>query len=483
MIDLKRFQNIRVFVVGDFMLDEYVLGDVDRISPEAPVQVVNVQNETYTLGGAGNVVNNLRELGAKVTIAGVIGTDAKGDLLVESLKQKDADTRGLIREEGRPTTRKTRIIASGQHVLRIDRETRDPVSKDSSARLSEFIRKNMAYQDVVVISDYGKGVVTRSLIREMVDAKAKDQWVVLDPKSADFSMYTGVSVMTPNRREASLATGIKIENQEDLALAAQRVFSGIQLEILVITCGKDGMTVFFKNGESIHITQEARQVYDVSGAGDTVVSVLGLGLGAGFSAEESARLANQAAGIVVGKLGTATVSPKELENAWISRSYGIEAKYKSLFELSAILQNEKKAGKKIVLTNGCFDLLHAGHIMLLSRSGELGDILVVAIDDDASVRKHKGEGRPVLCAEERVRILCALNSVTYVIVFQTDELPDLIASIQPDYLTKGDNYAEDEIAGKQAVEALGGKVVRFPVAGNHSSSGIIDSIRKGSSPL
>lgn len=303
--------------------------------------------------------------------------------------------------------------------------------------------------------------------------------MVADPKGTDFEKYAGVSVLTPNKKEAALASGIEIRDESLLLNAGNKLLESTGIENLLITCGKDGMVLFEPNKAPYKIKAEARQVYDVSGAGDTVVAVLGLALASGLSLENAASLANTAAGIVVGKVGTATVSREELAAAWNQCPDNSLIKNKSLAELSRIVRELKHSGKKIVLTNGCFDLLHTGHIMLFSESKQLGDVLIVAIDDDLSVRKLKGNDRPVIAAKERVRILSALDSVDYVIIFSSDELGHLIKTLQPDVLTKGSNYAPEEVSGYEIVEGLGGRVILFPVTDGLSSTGIINTIRKG----
>jgi len=385
-IDISKFDRCNLLVVGDLMLDEYIWGEVDRISPEAPVQVVSIKNEDYAMGGAGNVVNNLVALGAKVTAAGVIGTGRNGQILLGKFKDLGVDTAGIIQEPGMPTTQKTRIIASHQHVLRID------------SRLISAAQKHKKI-------------------------------TIADPKGLDFSKYSCVSLLTPNKKEAALASGVEIVDQPTLFKSGYKILQAVGLDKLLITCGKDGMVLFDQNREPYTVKAKARQVYDVSGAGDTVLSVFGLAIASGASFRDAMSIA------------------------------------------------------KIVLTNGCFDLLHAGHIMLFSASKELGDILIVSIDDDDSVKKLKGSGRPVIGVKERVKILCALDSIDYVIVFSSGELIKLIEIIQPDVLTKGSNYTSEEVFGRERVEELGGRVVLIPVSENISSTRIINDIKSNTQGL
>lgn len=464
------------------MLDEYLWGDVDRISPEAPVQVVSIKNEGYALGGAGNVVNNAVALGANVSVAGVIGTGRNGQLLRDKFNELGVDTEGIVEEPDRLTTQKTRIIASHQHVLRIDRETNTGISDATLEKISRFIEDKIPHVDVVLVSDYGKGLITQKLLSRLIASAQKHQKMsIVDPKGLDFSKYSGASLLTPNKKEAALASGVEIVDASTLEKSADKIFETVGLDKLLITCGKEGMVLFDKHGAPFRVRAEARQVYDVSGAGDTVLAVLGLAIASGASIHTAVALANTAAGIVVGKVGTATVSRQELASALKSDDPGRPAKYKLLSELPALMEELKKKGQQVVLTNGCFDLLHAGHIRLFSASKQMGDVLIVAIDDDESVKNLKGSGRPVIRAEERVRILSALDSVDYVVVFSANELEKLIEIVQPDVLAKGSNYASKEVFGHERVEALGGRVVLIPVTENISSTRIINTI-KSSSP-
>jgi D-beta-D-heptose 7-phosphate kinase/D-beta-D-heptose 1-phosphate adenosyltransferase len=477
-IDISRFDHCRLLVVGDLMIDEYVWGEVDRISPEAPVQVVSVKNEEYTLGGAGNVVNNLVALGAKVSVLGVTGTGRDGKLLRNRLKDLGVDTRGVIQERSRPTTKKTRIIADHQQVLRIDRETKKEVAFSTFKSLTTLAEKIIPGVDLILISDYGKGLITRNLIADLVKiAKNNTKITIADPKGRDFTKYSGVSLLTPNSREASLASGVEISDPKNISTAGKILIEKSGIEKLLITCGKDGMVLFEPGRKPFKISTKAREVYDVSGAGDTVMAVLGLGMAAGLPLKEAITLANTAAGIVVGKVGTATVSKRELLQALKQSSENNASKYKSLNEISQLCRKLQKDRKRIVLTNGCFDLLHVGHIRLFSASKELGDVMIVAIDDDDSVKLLKGAGRPVIGAAERVRILSALDSVDYVVVFATNELDNVLGAIRPDVLTKGSDYESAKILGREIVESFGGRIERIPITEEISTTQIINSIK------
>jgi D-beta-D-heptose 7-phosphate kinase/D-beta-D-heptose 1-phosphate adenosyltransferase len=390
-IDIKKFAGCRLLVAGDLMVDEYLWGNVERISPEAPVQVVSVTSEEYTLGGAGNVISNLVALGAKVSAAGVIGTGTNGQLVLKKLNALGVNTRGIIQDRQRATTRKTRIIANHQHVLRFDREVKTDISRQTMNNISRAAEEMMADADLILVSDYNKGLITKALMTKLIAAAQKyDKPLIVDPKGRDFKKYAGASLMTPNKKETARAAGIEIVDESSLAEAARRLIKKTGINKILVTCGKEGMVYFDHDTPPYRISTKAHQVFDVSGAGDTVLAVLGLGIAAGYSNKEAVTLANTAAGIVVGKVGTATVSKTELAAALnLIPTLSLD-KQKTLAEVAAVARNLEKSGKRIVLTNGCFDLLHVGHIKLLSTSKQLGDVLIVALDDDESVKQLKG---------------------------------------------------------------------------------------------
>ncbi len=482
-MDIQSFKKCSILVVGDLMIDEYLWGEVDRISPEAPVQVVGVQNEEFTLGGCGNVVNNLVALGAKVSTVGVIGSDREGELLRKRLDDLGVDIEGVVEEKRRCTTRKTRIIAAHQHVLRIDRENRKEISEKTLQAMTRAASQKIESSDVVLISDYGKGVVTPALLDRLTRAaKEKGISTIADPKGVDFKKYNGMTLLTPNKKEAAAATSMEIRTESDLIAAGNRILRSVDIVSLLITCGKDGMVLFERDENSHKISADARQVFDVSGAGDTVVAVLGLAVASGADLQTAAAVANTAAGIVVGKVGTATVSPEELSAAIAPAPAGPRTKQVQLSDLAALSKDLHRRQKRIVLTNGCFDLLHAGHVQLFTASKKMGDVLVVAIDDDRSVRKIKGSGRPVLKAKERVQILSALDSVDHLVVFAAGRLESIIETLKPAVLTKGSNYTSDRVDGHELVEHIGGRVVLIPIRDDISSSRIIDTIQKNKKP-
>lgn len=478
--DISKFEKCNLLVVGDLMIDEYLWGDVDRISPEAPVQVVSVKEENYTLGGSGNVANNLVALGAKVSMAGVIGSDRYGHLLLTKLNELGVNAEGVVVEPERPTTRKTRIISGNQQVLRIDRETKKDVSQQTFDFILNYIERVIPDVDLVLISDYGKGLITAALLNSLTSIIKKHNppmRTIVDPKGRDFSKYSGVSLLTPNKKEAALASGIEIVDEPTLIKAGNSILENVKIENLLITCGKDGM-VLFEDKKPYYITAQSKQVFDVSGAGDTVIAVLGLAIASGASFVKAASIANTAAGIVVSKVGTSTVSKNELLSALTPGCDYASNKHISFSELPAVVLKLKADNKKIVLTNGCFDLLHAGHIMLLSASKKLGDVLIVAIDDDESVSSLKEPGRPIISEKERISILSALDSVDYVVVFSSKQLNKMIEIIRPNILTKGSNYIFEDVIGRQLVERCGGRVALIPITKNVSSTSIINNIKR-----
>ena len=479
-LDLSGFSALRVLVAGDFMLDEYLWGRVERISPEAPVAVVDVERETRTLGGAGNVVNNLVALGARVEVLGLVGDDHPGQLLRQEMARLGVETAGLLAEPQRRTSRKTRVMAGAQQVVRIDRESKTLAGADFLQAAGQFLQDRLPHLNAIVLSDYAKGALTPPLLQDIISrGRSQELPVVVDPKGSDYSGYAGATLITPNRKEAELAAGQSLARREDLVRAGVRLREDLGLDHLLITLGPDGMLLFPRQGPEVHIPTRAREVFDVSGAGDTVAAVMALGLAAWDNPRLAATLANLAAGVVVGKVGTAPVFRAELERELGLRSAGLDDKILAWPELVLKVAHLQAQGKKVVFTNGCFDLLHGGHIKFLEDSRRLGDALVVALDTDASVRRVKGEGRPVIGEAQRRRILAALEAVDLVTVFESAKLPEILASLKPDILTKGSNYPEAQVAGREIVLGYGGEVRLLPVTEPVSVSDLIQRIKNG----
>ena len=407
-LDLNDLARLKVLVVGDFMLDEYVWGQVERISPEAPVMVVNIERQTQVLGGAGNVVNNLIGLGAQVTVMGLVGQDIPGAALKTELARLGVDPYGLFVDSQRQTTLKTRVLGGNQQIVRIDRENRQPAPHWFIDEALKYFAVLLPDLDAVILSDYGKGVLIEPLLAAIIARGREGRLpVVVDPKGQDYSRYRGVTVITPNRKEAELAAGYSLHRREDLLRAGQEMCRACDTDALLITLGAEGMILFSQDQPPQEIPAQAREVFDVSGAGDTVVAVMALGLARWRQPLLAARLANLAAGIVVGKIGTAPILLSELTAALHSLPASRPEKILQLPELRLLAPRLQAQGKRLVFTNGCFDLLHWGHIKFLEESRRLGDILIVALDTDESVRRVKGPCRPVIHQDQRLRMLAA----------------------------------------------------------------------------
>ena len=476
-LDLNDLARLKVLVVGDFMLDEYVWGQVERISPEAPVMVVNVERQTQVLGGAGNVVNNLVGLGAQVAVLGLVGQDIPGAALKTELARLGVDPYGLFVDNQRQTTLKTRVLGGNQQIVRIDRENRQPAPHWFFDEALKYLEVLLPDLDAVILSDYGKGVLIEPLLAAIIARGRKGELpVVVDPKGHDYSRYRGVTVITPNRKEAELAAGYSLHRREDLLRAGQEICRACDTDALLVTLGAEGMILFHQDRPPQEIPAQAREVFDVSGAGDTVVAVMALGLARWRQPLLAARLANLAAGIVVGKIGTAPILRSELSAALHSLPASRPEKILHLPELRLLAPRLQAQGKKLVFTNGCFDLLHWGHIKFLEESRRLGDILIVALDTDESVRRVKGPCRPVIHQDQRLRMLAALEAVDYVTVFSSEQLPDILAALKPDVLTKGSNYPAAEVIGHEVVQGYGGQVVIIPITDPVSITGLIRQI-------
>ena len=469
--------DIRCLVIGDLMLDEYLWGKAERISPEAPVQVVDVVREELRLGGAGNVANNLASLGAQVTVCSVIGEDDNGRALLECFGQKGLAGDALFSDPTRRTSRKTRVVAAHQQIVRIDRETREALSPEMEDRVCDWITEHAGRFGVVLLSDYLKGVLTPRVIETVVAAVKCGQVPVLaDPKGIDYSRYHGASILTPNRKEAEAASGVAIRDLDSLNRAATVIMETAGLAHLLITRSEEGMSLFSRDAEPLHIPTVAREVFDVSGAGDTVLASLAIGMAAGLGMAEAARLANIAAGIAVGKLGTSTVSPQEIVNAVAMTHSDSDSKIKNRDVLAALVATEKGRGKQVVFTNGCFDLLHAGHVKYLQKARRLGDLLILGLNSDASVRRLKGDKRPLISEEERAHILAALDCIDYVVLFDEDTPLELITLLRPHILAKGGDYTPDAVVGKELVESYGGRVELVTFVDGKSTTNIIKRV-------
>jgi D-beta-D-heptose 7-phosphate kinase/D-beta-D-heptose 1-phosphate adenosyltransferase len=469
------FSSLKILVIGDLILDKYVWGEVSRTSPEAPVPIVLTRSEQYVPGGAANVVSNLRAMDASVTVMGIVGADDYGNKLIKLLADLGAHTEKILQDSNRPTILKTRIIAQGQQLIRIDQEKCEPIDHAMAQQLANRYRQILEGFDGVILSDYQKGLLTADFLQALIsEARQCKVPIIADPKGADYSKYKGVNLLTPNVKEAQEASHIPIEDGESLCRAGFHLLKSVHADAIAITRGRDGVSVFQPPSRVDHIAGHTREVYDITGAGDTFISHLGLGLFSGMTYVEAAQLGNYAGAIVVGKLGVASVSPQELLAFIKEETYS--TKRKTLAELTVLVNDLKSQGKRVVFTNGCFDLLHIGHIKFLQQARECGDCLIVALNSDSSVRALKGPPRPIIGENERADILAALNSVDYVTIFY-DETPEaVIKALQPDVLVKGKNIPLEEVVGREIVESYGGQVRLLPVLHDISTSKLLDLI-------
>ncbi len=448
-----------ILVIGDLMIDHYLWGEAERISPEAPVQIVDIAKETSVLGGAGNVINNLISLGATVNVASVVGDDEIAKELTIMLKSIGVKTEGLIAQSGRKTSKKSRVIAANQQILRYDKESKETISSASVEKILKAIEKDLFVTDMIILSDYGKGVISDELAQAVITlANANNIKVLVDPKGSDYSKYRGAHMLTPNKKEASEATGIKIVDDESLERALLSLKEQCALERSMITLSDEGIAIY--DSEVKRFPTVAQEVFDVTGAGDTVIASIAFALSAGLSIEETARFANLAAGVVVGKIGSATVTLDEIEiyESKLHQSNS-DAHIKTFEEIDRIVKRAKEHGQRVVFTNGCFDILHVGHVKYLQEAKSFGDILIVGLNSDASVRELKGPSRPVNMEDDRAYILAALDAVDYVVKFNEETPHDLIKMIAPDVLVKGGDYKGKEVVGTEFSKVL--KLVDF----------------------
>jgi D-beta-D-heptose 7-phosphate kinase/D-beta-D-heptose 1-phosphate adenosyltransferase len=472
-----KFDQTRILVIGDMMLDRYVWGSVRRISPEAPVPVVKVQRTSETLGGAGNVANNLSALGCSVTVIGMCGRDTKAASLKQLLSEKSIRHR-LVEDAAQPTITKTRIIAGKQQVMRLDEETVHRPCASQLKQVKDHLAQELKHCQVVILSDYGKGLLnSQALVQEIIDrANGYQRPVLVDPKAGQWDRYRNATCITPNTCELEAASGNALERDEDLLIAqARQIRNRLGLKWLVVTRGAKGMCLVGPKGDVMRIAAQALEVYDVSGAGDTVVATLAAALAVGATFKEAARVANTAAGIVVGKFGTQPILNSELSTALQfahgPRHYPFSAvKMVTEDAASAKVHQWRNADDQIVFTNGCFDLLHPGHISLLYQARALGDRLIVGLNTDASVRRLKGSKRPVLSERDRAAMLSALACVDLVVCFDEDTPLDIIKALKPDIIVKGSDYKLEDVVGKEVVEAYGGSVKLVALVKGYSTS-------------
>tara|TARA_Y100001934_G_C12337765_1_gene768528 strand:- start:507 stop:1988 length:1482 start_codon:yes stop_codon:yes gene_type:complete len=479
---LDQIGQPNILVIGDFMLDRYTWGNAERVSQEAPVLLLQVDKEEEKLGGAGNVCQALSHLGARVMAAGILGSDFSGDSIRSMLTEIGVDCELLAADPKRPTTTKNRFMgrAANRHphqILRVDRETHTEMPPALIGTMIHKIEKKIADIDAILLSDYDKGSLSPLLVRRVIDLARQQQIpIIVDPAaSRDYTLYRGATLMTPNRSEAEHATGMTINDPLDAILSARSICAIAELQMAIVTIDKDGMVLAERNGEGNIFPIDPRSVYDITGAGDIVLATVGLCIAAKKSGPIAARLANIAAGIAVEQVGAAMIEREELRQRLIARRPPMENKLVELLHAKKIVDVHRATGKRIVFTNGCFDLLHVGHITNLHQAAELGDLLVVGLNSDHSVRQLKGDNRPVIGQRDRAAILAALQCVDYVIIFNQDAPLELIEVLRPDVLVKGGDYEKSQIVGKELVESYGGIVITTPLVEGVSTTRILEA--------
>lgn len=473
-IDLTKcqFQSSRLLFIGDLMLDQYWTGSTKRISPEAPVPIINIQHNQEGLGGAANAALNARTLGAQVSIAGIIGTDSNGDVIKRLLNQSGIEQKHLESPLEKTIT-KLRIISQNQQMIRADFES--PFSQESAEQLTDKIIHSIDDYQAIVLSDYNKGTLAQcqNIIQK---ARANNIPVIVDPKGTDFSRYKGATIITPNLSEFEAIVG-HCDNKETVIEKAQGLIKELDLDALLVTLSENGMMLCNKEGKYQHYNALAREVFDVTGAGDTVIATLATAIAADLNLEQSVALANTAASIVVSRLGASQVSLLDLKVALDQHQHSHES-IMDIEELMAVINFEKSLGKKIVFTNGCFDILHKGHTAYLQEARALGDRLIVAVNDDDSIRRLKGNDRPINPVEDRMSLLASLASVDFVVPFSDDTPCDLLTKLKPDILVKGGDYTLDEVVGGDIVLANQGQIKVLSLQQGRSTTQTIDTIIK-----
>ncbi len=461
-----------ILVVGDLMIDHYLWGSCDRISPEAPVGVVDISKESQVLGGAGNVINNLVSLGAKVSACSVIGDDENGQELLKMLKDIEVDTKNIFKQSSRKTSKKSRIIASSQQVLRYDKESKDEISSTCSKEILNSLRSSIKNYDIIVLSDYAKGVLTNELTKNIIDlGKEQNIKVLVDPKGSNFTKYRGAYLLTPNKKEASIASNINIDDEKTLKEALIKLKKECDLGISLITLSEDGIATY--EDELKIFPTVAKEVFDVTGAGDTVIASIAFALSGNKNIAQSCAFANLAAGVVVGKIGSATTTIAEIEEYESSlHKSSSQSHIKTFDEITQIVQRYKTNSKKIVFTNGCFDILHVGHVKYLQEAKSYGDLLIVGLNSDESITALKGPTRPINTLEDRAYILAALEAVDFVVPFSDETPHELIKLIKPDILVKGGDYRGKKVVGSEFSKEL--RLVEF--VDGKSTTKIIEKI-------
>lgn len=481
---LSELGSPRILVLGDLMLDRYIWGDAERVSPEAPALVLRADEQELRLGGAASVAGLLTGLNANVLLAGTVGDDANGRGLQRLIEEHSIEIEGVFVESCRITTTKERIMgrAPNRHpyqVLRVDYESRDQVASETERKLIEFVRARLPACDALLISDYGKGVCTPTVLERAIAAAREQQLpVIVDPaRAADYTRYRGASILTPNRTEASAATGIRIQTVDDAMEAGSILRNQCGCGAVMVTLDRDGIVLVTDDNEPAHFGTKERAIYDITGAGDVVLTITGLCQAAGVSLTDTVQLANLAAGLEVQRLGVAPVTRSELAIESMAAFGQSSGKVVDFETAKDAVRHLKRQGQRIVFTNGCFDLLHVGHVTYLREAASLGDVLIVAVNSDRSVRKLKGADRPLIAQRDRAAMLAALECVDLVLVFDDDTPHRLLHEFHPDVLVKGGTYTRDEVVGHEVVSAYGGQVAVTSAVDGVSTTGLVSNIR------
>jgi len=474
MVDIlaykEKIEECSCLVIGDVMIDEYVNGNVTSVSPEAPVPIVHIRDVKSTLGGAANVAANIRKLGAKCTLVGVVGEDTDGQILREELQKRGVKWAGIC-TQSRITTKKTRIIGNLHQLVRLDREMNMEPGEAEQERLLNNVRKEIDSADIIIISDYKKGVCTSNICQTIISlAKKEDKKIIIDPKQTDWTRYSGAFLIKPNLKEFYQTIG---NTDNDIVQGAKQLLNKFDISNILITRSQDGMTLVSDNCVD-NCQTEAQEVFDVSGAGDTVVATVATAIAAGMELSDAIKIANIAAGISVSKLGTYAVGLNEIITS-INHSYS--KKIMSREEVISFAEMSKKHGKKVVFTNGCFDILHTGHISLLETAKRQGDVLIVGLNTDDSIKRLKGNDRPINNEYDRAKVLSALEAVDGVILFNEDTPIELVNGIVPNVLVKGADYTIDKVVGSDVVSRNGGEVVLVPLIQEKSTTNIIEKAK------
>lgn len=482
MIDFERFARCQATVIGDLMLDCYLQGEASRISPEAPVLIVRAMSEKSVAGGAANVAANVASLGLFVRVVGLTGADGARDTLLERLCQHGRfDLAGVIAVRGRPTTKKLRVLGAHQQIIRIDEENTDSFDDVTEARLIEAAFAAIEPADVVILSDYGKGALSDHVLQAVIGkCNALGKTLLVDPKRLDLSAYRGATILTPNRKELTASTALPCDSDAEAALAARRASEVSGADIL-LTRSEKGMSFFSASHEPIHLATVAQDVFDVSGAGDTVIAALAASIAADMPIGEAMKMANHAAGIVVAKVGTAVVTLDELR-ASVAAETVIDlvndGRQLTRSEIVALRWAWAREKLTVGFANGCFDLLHPGHVSLIRQASDSCDRLIMALNSDASVRRLKGPTRPVQNENARAAVIGGMKGVAAVVIFDEDTPLDLIQALQPDILVKGADYTEDKVVGADFVRARGGRIVLANLSPGHSTTRIIKAAER-----